>query len=516
MATLTQIISSEVRKVGQSLQLAPAQQYSTLQSFGNEQYLHSGNLVTYTADYKPLVDTSRSFGFVNIVVNANNTLLNSNSTLNWMNTSPFTNANISNSNRLLAITGHMASIQKSNTDFILVNPGVNFTTGDKQVAYLRWKYGPNVANTAVTNANNNLFPSGQSNFYSGFWDTITYKGRVIVIGSSNRLSLDFTPGTPPYYDPNYVSIEPGFDPNYSATSVVNALIMQTNTNSFSYVTNVAFVRGPESNTSTFSFSYTESANLTTTGIASNGNYIVVHTQAIAQSSGRIRTSTDGLTWTNRTMSGAPANVEIRRTTFANSGNVFVFVSQDGNVYTSTDGFALTARTSPIPPGTGVTPIPLVLGQSNYSAGSNTNTFIILSSNTMLRTSNGIAYFFVDMDLDANLAKFKATGAANNLAIAYNGGRFTIMSNSGVVVYSTDDGATWLQDFGLYAQNIANAASGYTNYRSLTRETSSNLLFTVVTNSENVIPLNVTSSFGQTNPSLIGSVITSGGNWTRIK
>jgi hypothetical protein len=515
MTAFTNLVSSGGVQIGQTLTLTNPYYYPSVLSLGNMQLLHTGNLLAYNSNYSTLVSSYPAMGYYNHEANANVILLNANNSLNWANAvnsvafSPVTSS---------PVYGHAAKLEKTNTDFLLITMISTLTLTSAAVqavinAYansantIYYKYGPNIANLATGNSSytirgyNGTGLLANGTYGTGFNDSISYNGRVIVIGGVTACQQ--TPNS-------------GSGVDYLSYS--NGVILHSNTNTFSQI-NVALFNGSNANVDYALPDYGTQYTTTTpsffvfTGIASNGNHIVVHTKRIAQSNAYIMTSTDGVSWTGRTMSGAPANVEIYRTAYSNSGNCYIFVSSSGNVYTSTDGYTLTTRTSPIVPNS--LSIYPVIGQSCMSATSNSNTFIILSANTMYRTSNGVSFSRINMDLDANLKIFAASAATRDyMSIAYVNGKFIISGSNGRTVYSDDDGATWKLDYGRYPLNLTNTEPGYSTY--LGQTVHNNSLYCVLKSATNVVPINLTTSTAQTTPHLFGMQEVYTGSWLRIK
>ena len=522
MTAFTSIVSSTSSggiPVGQSLYLTNAYYYPSVLSLGSMQLLHTGNLLAYNSNYSTLVSNYPAMAYYNHEANANVILLNANNTLNWANVAN-AYAHSTPSYVTGGIYGHATKIEKTNTDFLMITMTSLQTTStgyplSNVSAYAQnagntifYKYGPNIANLATGNTSYPVKPFngslvGAYSYGTGFNDSLSYNGRVIVVGGITSFQQTAN------------NVDAGLLDIYQ---YANAVILHSNTNTFSQI-NVTLINAGLTPSDVFLSNYGTSYTTATasqfvySAIASNGNHIITHTKVIAQTNAFIMTSTDGATWTGRTMTGAPANVEIRRTTYSNSGNCYIFVSSSGNVYTSTDGYTLTTRTCPIIPGS-IT-IPLIVGQSCLSATSTTNTFILLASNTLYQTSNGVTFTRINMDLDANLKIFAASALqVYNMSIAYVNSKFIISGTNGRAVYSDNDGATWKLDYGRYPLNLTNTEPGYSTYMGQTVH--SNSLYCVLRSATNVVPINLTTSIAQTSPSLFGMQEVQPGYWLRIK
>lgn len=497
MATLTGILASAGggggggKSAGESANLVPADVYGTNPTLGTVEYLHTANVKQYVSDYADLKKTPL-LCFKNVAANANVLILNANANLVWSNTTIYGSG---------TGPGAWFKLEKSNTDFIRVGYPQWHNNGETSTLLMVWKYGPNVANLATGNANTPVMtgPSvtnwGVSAWWggSGYFDSLSYKGRVVIVGGRTFLSSYF--------------IE-----DNTFTLSANAFIYATNTNSFTRVAQTAFGQifsgdnsgSPKPNTHYYY------------GIASNGELLVTHTREVAQVSGRIATSTDGLTWTNRTMSGAPA-VEVRRFTYSNAGNCFIFITENSNVYTSTDGFTLTSRTAPPTVGGLANVVCNVTGQSMYSATSNSNTIILLNSNTMIHTQNGVSYGYRNMDLDSNLRIFKSeVTQPNTLSIVYYQNKFIISNYSGKTVYSDDDGVNWKLDFVRYNQNLNNVVANHVGWVSQSVLDGNLYCINYNTSSGNNFPVDASSTIAQTNPDYVGTTGLVAGYYTILK
>lgn len=495
MATLTGIISGgKIREIGQPISMNPPEFYPTIITFGNEQYVHSGNLVTYSSDYAELKNRLPTMSYINLVANANVLLTNSNATRNW--------ANVANSSagnqQLVPGTGHLATIEKSNTDILMLVKPI-FTSGAASNSWLAVKFGPNIANLATGNSNVTFTATQTYESGSGFYDSLTFGGRVIVCGGTGLYSSTYNP---PYYDPTFGGVPASFTQAFS----YGRHIVQTNTNSFSYISGT-------NASATFTQSSGPTANWVYYALASNGNHIVAAVGAPGTNAGAIQTSTDGLTWTSRTPNTAMIGA-LRRAVYSNAANAYIYMTDRGFIYTTTDGFNLTNRTSPLANLSSI--VSLAYEQSLYSATSTTNTFIVISSNTMVRTSNGVSYFTVPFETDANL-NYISSERSNVISIIWANNRFIMSTNSGRTIYSTDDGATWRADNTKYVQNVANQEGGYTIYQGAFVDVAGgNVIYSTVRNTFNVLPVNVSSGLLAANPSLVGTTTSVGGWWIRLK
>lgn len=479
MATLTGIIASSSGgggggggiDIGQMANLAPINQYGSFADsvginpvIAGKEYIRTGFLKKYNSDYSSLIANGIARHYCHIDANSNTMVslqaaVNSNGTqlkLNWANNQIPIAQGYVQAGANGGLSGPILHLEKSNTDFILFGftyrggIGRGYLNDTNQTTPFNYKFGPNIANVATGNSNTwfsgpdeNDNIGGKQYFRgnSGFMDSHTFKGRVMVVGGRKFLTNWFV-------DPTYNDI--GWVTNY------NAFVIATNTNSFSTVSQTALSIPGDDDTN-----YGDSP--LRTAIASNGNnLIVVCSNRLAQTSGYIITSTDGLTWTNRTPSGAPNLSYLRRLTYSTTGNCFIYVISDGRVYTSTDGYTLTNRTLglPLPYANGRTAnvVSFNAGQSRLSAHSNSNTIILLNANTMLHTQNGVSYGIRSFNDTPNLTHFiGGYGGGNSTSIVYYNNNFIIMAPGigGRTVYSDDDGVTWKLDFSRWNQNAIN-------------------------------------------------------------
>ena len=198
----------------------------------------------------------------------------------------------------------------------------------------------------------------------------------------------------------------------------------------------------------------------------------------AATAGFVCTTTDGVTWTDRTLSVAGATAAyIRRVTWSTIGNCFIFVTDTGLIYTSTDGYTLTSRTAPAGMTTSVTNY---CGQTSFNANTSSATLISLGGRSVtggpyvLKTTNGTTFTLIDLATAPGLAGTYsyAPGNANspftpNIAWDPTTSKLVISCTAGVyygnasnaIAYSTDSGATWTLDSTKFLTTGENTISG---------------------------------------------------------
>lgn len=252
------------------------------------------------------------------------------------------------------------------------------------------------------------------------------------------------------------------------------------------------------------------------GIAQNGSTsAVAYNQLASTSAGNVFTTTNGTTWTSRAFSAdmtVGATVRIVRCVYAPSISAYVYVNANGSIWTSTDGYTLTARTSPSGMPSGITPFYYM--QSNFSASSATSTLILVSSTAgtkILKVTSGPTFSIIDLTA---LNSYLPVQYPLN-SIAYDGTRFVASNQYGQIFYSADEGVTWTRDFtlwnsttgtsfGPYAGNATVSSLAYVNSQLLCNSVPYGL------NTNN--PLILTGRLLQSTPDYIGN---GGGYYLRI-
>lgn len=184
----------------------------------------------------------------------------------------------------------------------------------------------------------------------------------------------------------------------------------------------------------------------------------------AATAGFVCTTTDGVTWTDRTLSVTGATAAyIRRATWSTIGNCFIFVTDTGLIYTSTDGYTWTSRTAPAGMPTAVSGY---YGQASFSANTSSATLISLGGRSVtggpyvLKTTNGTTFTLIDLSTAPGLAGSFSYAPANanlpytpNIAWDPTTSKLVISCTAGTyynqvpnaIAYSTDSGATWTLD-----------------------------------------------------------------------
>jgi outer membrane protein OmpA-like peptidoglycan-associated protein len=155
----------------------------------------------------------------------------------------------------------------------------------------------------------------------------------------------------------------------------------------------------------------------------NGTFVAVSTSG----TNRVMTSTDGITWTARSVPASPwASV-----TYGNG--LFVAVAGSGNIMTSPDGVTWTARGSSTDSWSGIT-----YGNNTFVAvGMGTTNFVMTST-------DGITWTNRSIPTSSSGAQWKSVTWGNNKFVAISGSGFNDR------VMTSPDGVTWT-----YAQAIHN-------------------------------------------------------------
>lgn len=160
-----------------------------------------------------------------------------------------------------------------------------------------------------------------------------------------------------------------------------------------------------------------------------------NTFVIAGNSGKVSTSSDGITWVAQTPPHGSAINDI-----AFGAGLFVIVSNGGLLYTSSDGVSWTSRTS----GFGADNISKVdfANGKFYAQG-------VIAGNIRISTSDdGIAWSL--------LAQVIAAGSP--AGVAYQNATYVLVSDAGVA-FTSADGITWASNAGLAATNCQSLAGG---------------------------------------------------------
>ena len=173
----------------------------------------------------------------------------------------------------------------------------------------------------------------------------------------------------------------------------------------------------------------------------NGRFVAVG------SGGNISTSTDGNTWT--TPSVTSVRVAINSVVWTGSrfvavGDVFSGTNYGVNLYTSTDGLSWTE--GKVTPDTSVSSSRLKL----TSVAANGNTLVAVGGATTncvawRSTDGGTTWSFIGSDCFSNDGKFilgPGVGEASARGVAYGNGRWVAVGAMGDYALSTDNGLTW--------------------------------------------------------------------------
>lgn len=497
---------------------------------GTKEFLLQGFWKPYDSSYLPAITSNKSLGFINC--SANSDIGNSNSTRSWANVMSCaqyygweTGANPTYG----ATMGTPCKVEKSNTDYIMIqffpfcpqysasyyqvvnSPGVSTSSfpGSGSGLPCFFKYGPDINSLATGNGAINMpetFTEGDtgSNYVfagtqpgGGYYDSITFKGNVFVCGG-------------------YINVTSVIAGTTATRGTIKAqsFIYVCNTNTFTGKVNTSFGivannTGNSSQPAIYSGYYTTPGygtpylgnnQFTYTAFASNGSHVLAHSHFIANgNSGRIMTSTDGNTWTARSMTGAPL-INVVRTTYSNAGNCYVFVTNSCGIYVSTDGFTLTQKTTPVGAPAIANAVPTVAGQSAYSATSNANTIILLNTRQMIWTNDGNTFNYTDMTQTANLGIF---GFTNNISTVYDGARFIIMGTNGMTAYSDNDGASWKLDYTKISTNTSNISLTYSSYYGLSNVGGNVVCINHDSSSKYYLPILLSSTTAQSTPTFVG-------------
>lgn len=235
----------------------------------------------------------------------------------------------------------------------------------------------------------------------------------------------------------------------------------------------------QNNNSNFYISGTTATNFSTTYTmnvcASNtaGTLAVVASFAGAGQPGAIATSTNGQSWTERTVSGGSNNY-FYRATWCPVGNCFIYVSwNDQKVWTATDGYTIVDRGKPGNISTGGSwSNSYSLMNNHYCASSSSSTLISIQDNTstgwIIKTTNGTSFTATSVsDFFGGLVK---AGAATIPKLYYFNNAYYALFTSGnqtyahsdlVLLKSTDEGNTW----SFVALPLVPALASFNNYAS---------------------------------------------------
>lgn len=156
--------------------------------------------------------------------------------------------------------------------------------------------------------------------------------------------------------------------------------------------------------------------------------LVVVCRSTGAVSGNILTMTSYGAATNRTPSGAATTSYISYAFWSPLANAFTYITEDGHIYTTTDGYTLTERHN----------IGTTAAAGSYPktqiATSPTST-IIIRGGSLIRTTNGTT--FTVTTIDKNLLGYDNFSAPNR--IGYVNGVYYLFNTA---FYSLDDGLTW--------------------------------------------------------------------------
>jgi hypothetical protein len=159
----------------------------------------------------------------------------------------------------------------------------------------------------------------------------------------------------------------------------------------------------------------------------------------------IKTSTNGTTWTDRTPSITTSASSVVRAVYSTVGSTFIYVTDNGTIYTTPDGYTLTARTTPAG-----TPSPgSVYGPSMCVAAGPSATLISLGGYTsaggpyLLRTTDGVNFTLINLATANNLGGAFTANIVPQIVYDTTTSRFLMsaLSNGNVYAYSSD-GITW--------------------------------------------------------------------------
>lgn len=338
-------------------------------------------------------------------------------------------------------------------------------------------YGPSITSSPTATVNNGATNAGTGN------DSLTFNGNAIYTWSQNI---------------------------YSGNSAVSSGALQNR-----YTESVA--------------GFNWLAASPTTAIAVRGN---VENFATA-TSGFVKTSTNGTTWTNRTISitGAAAAETVSRVTWSTVGNCFIFVGSAGSIYTSPDGYTLTKRTTP-------SGMPATVSGSyvnnSLCANSSTATLISLGGLTglnagpyVLKTTDGTTFTVIDLSTASGLFgaySYNPSGVyplvpqiawdttTSKFVIAccsiyyYTGGQIL------AIAYSTNDGASWTLD------SVKALTNGRNGFFGMNSTSDGNFFIGIGLSDQNstkyVTPSFVNNKIGNGTPDYVGSG-TATGQFIRI-
>jgi len=184
---------------------------------------------------------------------------------------------------------------------------------------------------------------------------------------------------------------------------------------------------------------------------------------VSTTSGSVVYTTDGLNFTTTGTSaniytgGSSTNTSMARLTYSTVGNCFIGVMSNGDIFTSTDGVSWTARTKP----TGMPTTVNFMSGSNglYCANSSSVSLISLGSTGnatyILRTADGVNFSLIDIGT-FNLPFFQNATPV----LCYDGSVF--IATNGSVWFLSTNGSTWVQDYTKVAAPY-NYGSGFISY-----------------------------------------------------
>jgi hypothetical protein len=146
-------------------------------------------------------------------------------------------------------------------------------------------------------------------------------------------------------------------------------------------------------------------------------------EAGSTTSNRIRTSPDGLTWTERAL--PTINQTLRCIAWSPTLSLFVTMGTSNSVFTSPDGINWTSRTGPVGGGT---------WRRVIWCGGGVNKFYALDGNNVASSSDGITWSAVTFVFSGNLQGFTFSPTLNRLV--------TSDANNNSFIAHSDNGTAW--------------------------------------------------------------------------
>lgn len=187
----------------------------------------------------------------------------------------------------------------------------------------------------------------------------------------------------------------------------------------------------------------------TVGAANDAGTLAVTAANLNGVAGHITTSTDGLTWTDRTSTGGVGiSNGVALCDWSQPGGVFMYVNPNGHVYTASNGYTLTDRGA-IAGATAASVASTPFKSRSRSATSNLMLLNLtiggVSSPYIVRTTDGVAF---TATLAATALALDGFVTATGLAITRVDGKYVIYRSaasgvtSSIYYTSSDDGLTW--------------------------------------------------------------------------